>query len=137
MNPIHHQPSPEFVKVFCRPECLIMGPVEAVSVKMKVPVHLSLRRLFSFPETLKIISREMAQVVKKINPDAVAGTETSGIPWATLIAQQLNKPMVITRKEKKSGARFGVEGHIEPGWTYIVIDDGMAAGNSKKRLLIS
>ncbi|MFH0853055.1 MAG: phosphoribosyltransferase family protein [bacterium] len=135
MKPIHHQPSPEFVRAICRPECLIMGPVEANSVKMKVPAHLSLRRLFSFPDSLRVIANEMGQVVREINPDAVAGIETSGIPWATFISQQLNKPLVVTRKEKKTGARFSVEGHTQPGWTYVIIDDGMSAGNSKRKAI--
>lgn len=133
MKDILHKPSEELLRAICRPECLHMGPVIAPSIGIKVPLHLSFRRLFSFPETLEIMGREMGRVAAELKPDALAALEMAGVPIATSISLAYKIPMVVVRKEKKEGARFSVEGVVRPGMNYIIIDDAMAAGGTKKR----
>ena len=69
------------------------------------PVYCDCRRLISFPKERKKLINYAVQKIKnsknfkKINN--IAGGESAGIPFATLIAQKLKYPMVYIRKEQK------------------------------------
>ncbi|PIN68523.1 orotate phosphoribosyltransferase, partial [Candidatus Woesearchaeota archaeon CG11_big_fil_rev_8_21_14_0_20_57_5] len=63
--------------------------------------------------------------------DVVAGVSTSGIPWATLIADRLDKPMVYVRPEPKGhGKHNAIEGRLASGAKVIVIEDLISTAGS-------
>ncbi|MBS3101419.1 hypothetical protein J4204_04740 [Candidatus Woesearchaeota archaeon] len=67
----------------------------------------------------------------KIKFDGFAATATAGIPWAAWLSQKLKKPMVYVRSESKDHGRENlVEGKIEEGKTYIVVEDLISTGSS-------
>lgn len=109
-----------------------MGPVTAPSIGIKVPFHYSSRRVYSFPESIRVLGKHMGRVASDCRPDAIAGIEMAGIPIATAISLQYDLPMVIVRKERKEGARFSVEGITKPGMRYVLVDDGFSGGAQKK-----
>lgn len=45
-------------KALARPEVLIMGPVVSPSTGDKFPIHLTTRKLYSFPDSLLAIAQE-------------------------------------------------------------------------------
>ena len=71
---------------------------------------------------------------KKINN--IAGGESAGIPFATLIAEKLKYPMVYIRKEqKKFGRTSQIEGLIKKNDRVLLVEDLMTDGGSKVRFL--
>ena len=79
------------------------------------------------------IVNEFVKLIKKnkIKCDGFAGTATAGIPWASWLSMKMEKPMVYVRgKNKDHGKENLVEGKIEPGKTYIVVEDLISTGQS-------
>lgn len=97
------------------------------------PIYTDNRLLMSYPRQRDFIVNSFIKMLKKekIKFDGFAGTATAGIPWAAWLAQKLNKPMVYVRSESKDHGRENlVEGKIEEGKNYIVVEDLISTGGS-------
>ena len=97
------------------------------------PIYTDNRLLMSHPKERDFIVNSFVKLIKsgKIKADGFAGTATAGIPWAAWIAQKMNKPMVFVRSESKDhGKENKVEGVVESGKTYIVVEDLISTGSS-------
>ena len=97
------------------------------------PIYTDNRILMSYPRQREFIVNAFIKLIRKnkIKFDGFAATATAGIPWAAWIAQKLKKPMVYVRSESKDHGRENlVEGKIEEGKTYIVIEDLISTGSS-------
>ena len=104
----------------------------------KSPIYCDCRRLISFPEEMKTITNLAVKKIKSLNNfkkiSNIAGGESAGIPFATLIASKLNLPMTYIRKEKKKfGKNSQIEGVIKPKENVILVEDLMTDGGSKLR----
>ena len=102
----------------------------------KSPIYCDCRRLISFPKEMKTITNLAVKKIKSFNNlkkiSNVAGGESAGIPFATLIASKLNLPMTYIRKEKKKfGKNSQIEGVIKPKENVILVEDLMTDGGSK------
>jgi len=65
--------------------------------------------------------------------DAIAGCELTGVPFATLIADRLNKPLVLVCKQSKGFGRLAqFEGSFEPGARVLLVDDLATDGVSEQ-----
>lgn len=65
--------------------------------------------------------------------DIIAGTATSGIPFATSLADAMEKPLVYVRRDKKGyGANHNIEGYLEDynGKRAVLIEDVFSTGRS-------
>ncbi|MCZ2498714.1 orotate phosphoribosyltransferase [Xylophilus sp. Kf1] len=97
------------------------------------PVYMDCRRLVSFPAIRReIVALALAQLRADGALDgvtAIAGAETSGIALAAWMADQLELPLLVVRK--KPTAQLPVEGQVEAGAQVLLVDDLMAAGQSK------
>jgi len=101
---------------------------------MKSPYYIDLRVIPSYPNDfdticdmyVELISNEIKDV------DRIAGVPTAGIPFATLIAYKLNKPLIYVRKktERAHGRGKLVEGILEKGDRVVLIDDVATTGGS-------
>jgi orotate phosphoribosyltransferase len=61
--------------------------------------------------------------------DAIAGIAVGGIPWATMLAELMNKPLLYVLKEPKThGTRKQVEGVIAEGMSVLLVDDVISTG---------
>ena len=97
------------------------------------PIYTDNRILMSYPKQRNIIVNSLIKLIKqnKIQFDGFAATATAGIPWAAWLSQKLEKPMVYVRSESKDHGRENlVEGKIEEGKTYIVVEDLISTGSS-------
>jgi len=97
------------------------------------PIYTDNRLLMSYPKEREFIVNSFIKLIKanKIKVDGFAGTATAGIPWAAWIAQKMKKPMIFVRSESKDhGKENKTEGVIEPGKTYVVIEDLISTGGS-------
>jgi orotate phosphoribosyltransferase len=97
------------------------------------PIYTNCRLIISDPESRKLTIKMFLQNIQSVNEpfDVVAGTATAGIPYATLIADHLNLPLIYVRNEaKKHGQENQIEGNINKGQSAIVIEDLVSTGKS-------
>ena len=97
------------------------------------PIYTDNRILMSYPREREFIVNYFIKLIKKnkIKFDGFAGTATAGIPWAAWLSQKLKKPMVYVRRETKEHGRENlIEGMLEDGKNYIVVEDLISTGAS-------
>ena len=100
------------------------------------PIYCDARELISVPEARDAIVQAFLDLIeeKNLGVDIVSGTATAGIPWASFVAQELEKPMLYVRsKPKGHGAGKMVEGRGTHGAHVLVVEDALStAGSSIK-----
>lgn len=98
------------------------------------PVYVDCRKLISFPKEREIIINEMIkQIQLKYKKNIyVAGGETAGIPYAALISQKIQQPMIYIRKQPKGfGKGKLIEGEFKKNTTSVLIEDMATDAGSK------
>jgi len=99
------------------------------------PVYVDCHRLMSRPDLRRHLMDHAAALLRDRladRIDVVAGTETSGIPFAAWIADRLDLPMVYVRKKPIGwGVNAQVEGEIAAGARCLLVDDLTTDGLSK------
>lgn len=108
----------------------IKNPFTFVS-GIKSPIYCDNRYIIGFPKCRKIIVDAFVDILKNKDFDIVGGTATAGIPWASFIAYELNKPLCYIRAEKKEhGKGKQIEGAECKGKKLILIEDLISTGSS-------
>lgn len=112
------------------------GIIQFGSFKLKSgiisPFYIDLRKTITYPKLLKIIIKMFLKKTKKMFFDAVTGVPYAALPFATLIADKLNKPLILFRKEEKHYGTGGIlVGKALPDARCLVIDDLITTGLSK------
>ncbi len=104
----------------------------------KSPIYCDNRISLSYP---KIRDNITAQLVNKITSnfnkiDAIAGVATAGIPQASLVAKELNLPLVYVRSNaKKHGMKNMIEGDLKNNSNVLVIEDLISTGGSSLKAI--
>lgn len=99
---------------------------------LRSPIYCDNRVLLSYPA----IRSEVIEGLKELAPSfgeiyGVAGVATAGIPHGALLADRLGLPFVYIRsKAKEHGRQNKIEGRIEPGKKYLVVEDLISTGGS-------
>jgi orotate phosphoribosyltransferase len=122
---------------------LVSGLLEAGAVRLspkspftwasglRAPIYCDNRQLLGFPELRGAIKRALSARAALAKPTLIAGTSTAGIPWATLVADELGLPMAYVRPEpKKHGMARQVEGPHADGHRIVLIEDLISTGGS-------
>ncbi len=96
------------------------------------PIYCDNRLALSYPEIRnEVISAYLKSIAKLDKIEGIAGVATAGIPWGAIIADQLKLPFVYIRsKSKGHGKENLIEGRLEPGSRWVVIEDLFSTGNS-------
>jgi orotate phosphoribosyltransferase len=79
------------------------------------------------------VIREFEQIIRKgkIRYESIAGIATAGIPYASILADHLKKPLLYVRsKPKEHGKGNQIEGRLERGKRVLVIEDLVSTGMS-------
>jgi orotate phosphoribosyltransferase len=79
------------------------------------------------------ICKAFTELVKEKFSDVqgIAGVATAGIAHGALLAQALELPFIYVRSEpKKHGLNNRIEGLLEPGKKYLVVEDLVSTGGS-------
>jgi len=100
---------------------------------IRSPIYCDNRLLISHPDERNLVVNRFVEEIRhmKIQPDVIAGTATSGIPFAAWVADRLNLPMVYVRAAKKEhGKGKAIEGHLSAGTNVLVIEDLISTGKS-------
>ena len=102
---------------------------------VRAPCYCNCRRAFSDFAARSLISDAMTEsvVTQFGDVDVIVGVATAGIPWATGVADRLERPTAYIRSEKKAHGVGGfLQGHVKPGARVAIIDDLVASGGSLK-----
>ncbi len=66
--------------------------------------------------------------------ELIAGIESGGVPWASMLAYRMGMGMIYVRKQvKEHGTARLVEGIYEPGQRVLVVDDVVTTGSSIRK----
>lgn len=100
---------------------------------IKSPVYCDNRKMLGFVGAREQIVEAFKKTIEEKNFDfnVIGGTATAAIPWAAFLAQELHKPMIYIRPEKKEhGTGKQIEGFLEPGCKVLIIEDLVSTGGS-------
>jgi orotate phosphoribosyltransferase len=101
---------------------------------LKSPIYCDNRQLLGFPALRSGIRAALAERAALAGPTLIAGTSTAGIPWAAMVADQLDLPMAYVRPEPKNhGMGRQVEGPSGTGHRVVLIEDLISTGGSSIR----
>jgi uridine monophosphate synthetase len=96
-------------------------------------VYIDLRLLAAHPHVLSEVARFLDRGTDALPYDLIATIPTAGLPLATALSLQAEKPMAYVRKAAKGyGRSRQVEGApIEQGARVLLLDDVISTGGSK------
>ncbi len=97
------------------------------------PIYCDNRLLLTDPNARRLIADYFVDLIKKqqLQFDVICGIATGAIAWGILVAEQLKKPFIYVRSEKKEhGKERAVEGRLEPGQYVLMIEDLVSTGGS-------
>lgn len=100
---------------------------------IRSPIYCDNRLLLSNPKARNEVIREFEGIVRKgkIRFESMAGIATAGLPYASILADHLKKPLLYVRsKPKGHGKRNQIEGKLERGKRVLVIEDLVSTGQS-------
>jgi orotate phosphoribosyltransferase len=100
------------------------------------PAYVDCRLLIGEPRLRRAATALAAEAIRRdfgaALPDAIAGAETAGIPWAAWLAEALDLPLRYVRKRPLGiGRNAQVEGGSVDGLRVLLVDDLMTDGGSK------
>jgi orotate phosphoribosyltransferase len=96
------------------------------------PYYLDLRIVPSFPDAFRTSIEHLVKAAKTIQAvDKIGGIPTGGLPWASVLAYSLSRPLIYVRKEvKHHGREKMVEGMLAPGDRVLLVDDVITTGRN-------
>ncbi|RLE18173.1 MAG: orotate phosphoribosyltransferase [Acidobacteria bacterium] len=100
---------------------------------IRSPIYCDNRLLISHPTERNLVVNRFVDEILSMGekPDCIAGTATSGIPFAAWVADRMNLPMCYVRAEKKAhGKGKAIEGDVHAGDNVLVIEDLISTGKS-------
>lgn len=98
---------------------------------IRSPIYCDNRRIIFFPEERRKICQAFSEQIRDFQPEVIAGTATSAIPWAAWVAAELELPLVYIRKAAKGyGKDQLIEGGEIAGKTVVVLEDLVSTGGS-------
>lgn len=100
------------------------------------PVFVDVKRLISLPVARsRLVELSLEIIDQQIGTDAyeqIAGCELAGVPFAAMIADRKNTPLVVAMKQGKGFGRLArFEGTFEPGTRTLLMDDLTTDGRTK------
>jgi len=121
----------DFSKMLVRTGALQFGMFTLSGGRIS-PYYLDLLVIPSFPDAFHTCSDLLAKNARSIEGiDKIGGIPTGGLPWASVLAYALAKPLVYTRKDiKLHGREKSVEGILTPGDKVLLIDDVITTGKN-------
>ncbi len=102
------------------------------------PYYIDLRIVPSFPDAFRKVC-DLYIILAKTDLgmnsfERVAGIPTAGIPFASFVAYQLQKPFLYIRQRPRlHGRERRIEGIIMPGDRVLLVDDLITTGGSLRR----
>lgn len=104
---------------------------------MRSPIYCDNRVLLSYPNIRTEVVDGLEALAKDFsNVEGIAGVATAGIPHGALLAERLGLPFIYIRsKAKEHGRQNQIEGRVEPGKRYLVVEDLISTGGSSLKAI--
>jgi orotate phosphoribosyltransferase len=104
------------------------------------PVYVDARKILSYPDVRAMVMASLTEKARDLiahhHINVIAGGETAGIPYAAMLADRLNLPMIYIRKKPKDfGRGRQIEGELPEDARVLLVEDLMSFGSSKKVFL--
>ncbi len=134
MNGNKNKDEADLCRILLKTNALRFGIFKLTSGKLS-PYYIDLRALPSYPESFKKVM-EIYETLLKDNIglekfDRISCVPTSGLLFASVLAYRVSKPILYTRKEKRThGRERKIEGVLKPGDKIIILDDLITTGKS-------
>jgi len=127
----------EICKILNKIGALQFGAFKLTSGKIS-PYYIDLRIVPSFPDAFQKICNFYVGFIKKEvgakNFQRIAGIPVAGIPFASIIAYNLQKPFLYVRKGVRlHGRQRRIEGILAPGDRVLLVDDLITTGLSLRK----
>ncbi|WP_455369144.1 orotate phosphoribosyltransferase [[Eubacterium] cellulosolvens] len=124
----------DFCRILLKTNALRFGVFKLTSGKLS-PYYIDLRALPSYPESFKKVMEIYEALLRKTvgleKFDRISCVPTSGLLFASVLAYKVSKPILYTRKEKRThGRERKIEGVLKPGDKIIILDDLITTGKS-------
>lgn len=95
------------------------------------PIYCDNRRVLAFPQARQQVRDALVEKLADLDYDAIMGTATAGIPMASILADQLGKPLGYVRgSQKKHGRSQQIEGFNQGKTKVVLIEDLISTGGS-------
>ncbi len=95
------------------------------------PFYIDMRKLCAYPTILKSLAVIIAKQLKDKEFKHICGVPYAALALSSLVAQELNIPQILMRKEqKKYGTKKMLEGVFKRGDEVVLIDDVITSGIS-------
>lgn len=94
---------------------------------------VNIKRASTNPEILREIGKAIAP---HIGEAKIAGMALGAVPLAVAVSLETNRPFVMVRKEPKDhGTKELVEGDVNPGEKFVIVEDVATTGGSTLRVV--
>lgn len=100
---------------------------------IKSPIYVDNRLVISDPKLRTLIYEQLTELIQQkfTNCNLIGGCATAGIPHATLIANQLDLPLIYFRTAaKEHGTKSLIEGKYDPGQKIVIVEDLVSTAKS-------
>ncbi len=95
--------------------------------------YVNVKRASADPKILREMAKEISKHVKG---EKLAGMALGAVPLVVAVALQTNQPYVIVRKDQKEhGTMDKIEGEVQAGEAFLVIEDVATTGASAMRVV--
>ncbi len=99
------------------------------------PIYINMKSLWCYPLVLRSVTSQIKEMC--LGCDHIIGVETGGSPYASLIARDLNIPLILLRKEAKGSLGYLAGYARKQSGKFAIVDDVLATGNSIKEAVDS
>ncbi len=127
----------QFCQILYKIGALKFGTFKLTSGKIS-PYYIDLRIVPSFPDAFHKICDLYVKLIKNdVGTESflrIAGIPTAGMPFASVVAYNLNKAFLYSRpSQRKHGRERRIEGMLTPGDKVLLIDDLITSGKSLRK----
>jgi orotate phosphoribosyltransferase len=93
--------------------------------------YVNVKEVYTEPEVLREIAKEMAKLIREKDIDRIAGVALGAVPITVALSLELEIPFLVIRKDKKGhGTNVRIEGELRKGDKVIMVEDVVTTGGS-------
>lgn len=94
--------------------------------------YVNVKKAYTDPEILREIAKEIS---KHVGEEKIAGMALGAVPIVVAVSLETGNPFIIIRKDKKEhGTQEKVEGDVQNGDKYVIVEDVATTGASALRV---